>query len=252
MLPVCLNFCEKIASFLEDPIYSSRIGLLGKPWVSGIAVAAVMIHSLSAEANSTAIGSASNLKILILGDSPLHADDALYPQSLGAILERELASRGHSARVFNQTRPGASSRGCATRIKRYARLGIELAIIQLGNSDLRRRMNLQEIEKNLVACVESGMDQDLTMILLGSKTMDHPKQNGLDEIHFNLAKEFQLFHLPEVAQSVEPESSAPVTQKKLVKKLLPTVLLAIGSMQIQGDLASGTTKPQHVHDLIPR
>ncbi|MFM9113152.1 MAG: arylesterase [Polynucleobacter victoriensis] len=131
-----------------------------------VLVFALLCMAVSYAPNS----SASNPKILILGDS-LSAEYGL-PRGTGwvSLLDKRLVSNQLSWSLINASISGETSAGGQTRLATLLKTHQpQIVIVELGANDALRGLQLQATEKNLRQIIQSSKNAGARVLLLGMR-----------------------------------------------------------------------------------
>ncbi|HYM11556.1 MAG TPA: arylesterase [Bryobacterales bacterium] len=137
--------------------------------------------------------------IVAFGDS-LTAGQGLDPElSYPAVLERELAAKGHSYRVINAGVSGDTTGGGLARVDAVLALQPRIVILELGANDGLRGLPVETTRANLEQIIVALRRGGAKVVLAG---MTLPPNYGPDYIHsfervfVDLASKYGLPHIP--------------------------------------------------------
>jgi acyl-CoA thioesterase-1 len=145
-------------------------------------------------------------RIIVLGDSLTAGLGLAVSESFPALLQKRLDERGQRYMVVNAGVSGDTSAGGLRRLDFALEEGHpRILIVALGGNDGLRGLAPEQLESNLAAIIERGLERGLRVVLAG---MEAPPNFGADyttrfrQVYPTLAKRYQLPLVPFLLEGV--------------------------------------------------
>jgi acyl-CoA thioesterase-1 len=192
-------------------------------------------------------GDPARRRIIILGDSLTAGLGLPAERSFPALIQERLDREGYTDQVVNAGVSGDTSAGGLRRLEwalGETRPGI--LVVALGGNDGLRGLPPEQLEKNLAAIIERGLDHGLTVVLAG---MEAPPNFGADytsrfrRVYQTLAARYRVRLIPFLLEGVAGnpslnqsdgihpnERGAAVVADLVWKALEPALVRASGAL----------------------
>lgn len=149
-------------------------------------------------------------RVLVLGDS-LAAGYGLEPEKAFPVLvEEELTRGGYAVKVINAGSSGSTSASARQRIKWYLRSKPDIMLLELGNNDGLRGLDIQKMRKNLGDTIQIAQKNGIRVLLAGLQIPpNYGKQytENFKQSFPKLAKEYQIPMIPFLLDGVAGDPS---------------------------------------------
>jgi acyl-CoA thioesterase-1 len=150
-------------------------------------------------------------RIIVLGDSLTAGLGLPVNESFPSLLQKRLDERGERYVVVNAGVSGDTSAGGLRRLDFALTEGHpRILIVALGGNDGLRGLAPEQLESNLAAIIERGLERGVRVILAG---MEAPPNFGADytarfrQVYPTLAKRYQLPLVPFLLEGVAGDPS---------------------------------------------
>jgi acyl-CoA thioesterase-1 len=150
-------------------------------------------------------------RIIVLGDSLTAGLGLPIEQSFPSQLQKRLDERGERYAVINAGVSGDTSAGGLRRLDfALAEGDPRVLVVALGGNDGLRGLAPEQLEANLTAIIERGLERGVRVILAG---MEAPPNFGADytsrfrQVYPTLAKRYQLRLVPFLLEGVAGDPS---------------------------------------------
>ncbi|MGQ0736015.1 MAG: arylesterase [Acidobacteriota bacterium] len=157
-------------------------------------------------AQSSAVARADRPRVIFLGDSLTAGLGLDTAQSFPALIQRRLDEAGWPYEVVNAGVSGDTAAGGLRRLEWAMADGdSQVLIVALGGNDGLRGLPPEQLETNLSAIVEKGLERRLTVILAG---MEAPPNFGADytarfrQVYVSLAARYKVRLIPFLLEGV--------------------------------------------------
>jgi acyl-CoA thioesterase-1 len=120
----------------------------------------------------TTTARAATVRIVAFGDSATEGWLVNPKDAYPAQLEKILRAKGYDVRVKNAGISGDTTKGALARFDKAIGPGTNIAIVEFGTNDLRLRVPVAAMHKNLIEIVRTLRKRNIEVLLIGLGSLD--------------------------------------------------------------------------------